>query len=244
MNLVIDIGNTSTKTAVFDETGNLREVFTEAGRSVKSLPGIFSKYPVKSGIIASVVDVPPEMVQEISSYAVPMLWLDGKTALPVANLYETPETLGPDRIAAVVGAWSEFPQKNILVIDAGTAITYDFIDAEGQYRGGNISPGIQMRFDALHGFTGRLPLVNRQGELLELGKSTETAIRAGVLGGVDFEVSGYITSLRDKYPGLLVFLTGGDDFSFATKLKNIIFADRFLVLKGLNRILEFHNDKQ
>ena len=129
------------------------------------------------------------------------------------------------------------------MIDAGTCITYELLDAAGCYHGGNISPGLQMRFKALHQFTGKLPSVSAEGPLLEIGKDTETAIRAGVLKGIEYEITGYIMALKHKYPELLVFLTGGDDFSFDTNLKSIIFADRFLVLKGLNRILNYNNDR-
>ncbi|MDR2860026.1 MAG: type III pantothenate kinase, partial [Mediterranea sp.] len=126
------------------------------------------------------------------------------------------------------------------VIDAGTAITYEFIDAKGQYHGGNISPGMQMRFKALHHYTERLPLIQSDGDAPPVGVSTETAIRSGVLKGIEYEMMGYITKFRDKYPDLLVFLTGGDAFSFDTRVKSIIFADKFLVLKGLNRILNYN----
>ena len=129
------------------------------------------------------------------------------------------------------------------MIDAGTCITYEFVDAAGRYHGGNISPGVQMRFKALHELTGRLPLVSREGRRLPLGKDTDTAMREGVLKGMEYEISGYIMAMKHKYPELLVFLTGGDDFSFDTNLKSIIFADRFLVLKGLNRILNYNNDR-
>jgi pantothenate kinase type III len=143
----------------------------------------------------------------------------------------------------VVGANEQFPHRDILVIDAGTCITYEFIDSKGQYHGGNISPGMQMRFKALHQFTGRLPLVDTNGRKLPMGRDTETAIRAGVMKGMEYEISGYIESMKHKYPELLVFLTGGDDFSFDSSVKSIIFADRFLVLKGLNRILNYNNGR-
>ena len=142
----------------------------------------------------------------------------------------------------MVGAQLLQPGKDLLVIDAGTCLTYEFIDAQGNYHGGNIAPGKLMRFKALHSYTAKLPLIEAEGNIPELGYNTETAIRSGVIKGMEFEISGYITHLQKKYPELLVFLTGGDEFSFDTNLKNIIFADKFLVLKGLNRILEY-NDK-
>ena len=212
MNLIIDIGNTVAKIAVFKDK-DIVEIFYDSNQTLECLSDICAKYAVEKAIVATVID------------------------------YETPETLGYDRMAAVVGAYEQFPGKDILVIDAGTCITYEFIDAAGRYHGGNISPGVQMRFRALHEFTGRLPLVLREGRRLPLGSDTDTAMREGVLKGMEYEISGYITAMKHKYPELLVFLTGGDDFSFDTNLKSIIFADRFLVLKGLNRILNYNNDR-
>lgn len=242
MNLIIDIGNTSTKLAVF-ERDTLVEVFSESGQSMQTLPKLISTYKIEQGIVVTVVDIHPDILGQLKKFSFPILWLDKDTPLPITNLYRTPETLGYDRIAAVVGAYDQFPEKDLLVIDAGTAITYEFIDAKGQYHGGNISPGVYMRLKALNQYTSHLPLVSLEGELLPVGKDTETAIRAGVMKGVEYEIQGYIMSLRHKYPELLVFLTGGDEFSFDSKLKSIIFADRFLVLKGLNRILNDNNGR-
>ena len=242
MNLIIDIGNTVAKVAVF-KNKDIVEVFYDSNQTLDSLPGICAEYAVEKAIVATVIDLNERVSARLEQLSVPLLRLNEKTPLPVDNLYETPETLGYDRMAAVVGAYEQFPGKDILVIDAGTCITYEFIDAAGRYHGGNISPGVQMRFKALHEFTGRLPLVCREGRRLPLGKDTDTAMREGVLKGMEYEISGYIMAMKHKYPELLVFLTGGDEFSFDTNLKSIIFADRFLVLKGLNRILNYNNDK-
>ena len=242
MNLIIDIGNTVAKVAVF-KNKDIVEVFYDSNQTLDSLPGICAEYAVEKAIVATVIDLNERVSARLEQLSVPLLQLNEKTPLPVDNLYETPETLGYDRMAAVVGAYEQFPGKDILVIDAGTCITYEFIDAAGRYHGGNISPGVQMRFKALHEFTGRLPLVCREGRRLPLGKDTDTAMREGVLKGMEYEISGYIMAMKHKYPELLVFLTGGDEFSFDTNLKSIIFADRFLVLKGLNRILNYNNDR-
>jgi type III pantothenate kinase len=242
VNLIIDIGNTSTKLAVF-ERDTLVGAFSEPGQSMQTLPRLISTYKIERGIVVTVADIRADVLEQLKKLPFPILWLDKDTPLPITNLYGTPETLGYDRIAAVVGAYDRFPGKDLLVIDAGTAITYEFIDAKGRYHGGNISPGVHMRLKALNQYTSHLPLVSPEGELLPMGKDTETAIRAGVMKGIEYEIRGYIISLRDKYPGLLVFLTGGDGFSFDSKLKNIIFADRFLVLKGLNRILNDNNGR-
>ncbi len=239
MNLIIDIGNTVAKLAVFDDD-NLLEVFYNSNQTLESLPAVCGKYPLSRAVVATVIELNETVENRLKSLPVPLLLLDSTTPLPIKNLYETPQTLGYDRIAAVVGAYQNFPGRDILVIDAGTCITYEFIDSLGRYHGGNISPGVQMRFKALHQFTSKLPLISAEGRMTQLGKNTETAIRMGVLQGVEYEMLGYIETMRHKYPELLVFLTGGDEFSFDTNLKSIIFADRFLVLKGLNRILNYN----
>ena len=215
----------------------------DSNRELEHLPDFCRKYSFEKAIVATVIELGEQVSAQIERLPFPVLQLDEKTPLPIENLYETPQTLGYDRIAAVVGAWEQFFGKDILVIDAGTCITYEFIDATGRYHGGNISPGLQMRFKALHQFTDRLPHVSREGRRVPMGKDTETAIREGVLKGMKYEIQGYIVAMKHKYPELLVFLTGGDDFSFDTNLKSIIFADRFLVMKGLNRILNYNNDR-
>ncbi len=230
------------KVALFDDHEMLK-VLTESNESLDCLCSLCAEFPIERGIVTAVIDLNERVRTQLSALTFPLLWLDHRTLLPVINLYDTPETLGYDRMAAVVGANEQFPGRDILVIDAGTCITYEFIDANGCYHGGNISPGLQMRFKALHQFTGRLPLVDADGCRPFIGRNTETAIRSGVLKGIEYEIVGYIEAMRHKYPQLLVFLTGGDEFSFETNIKSIIFADRFLVLKGLNRILDYNNDR-
>lgn len=242
MNLVIDVGNTAIKAAVFDDE-KILETRASEGHGLSFLTEISQGYPIDAAIIATTAILPDEDVAWLDKQFPTLIWLNENTKLPVTNLYETPQSLGSDRLAAAVGAYAQYPGRDILVIDAGTAITYEFIDAKGAYHGGNISPGMQMRFKALNHYTDRLPLVEPQGRLLPMGRDTESAIRAGVLKGIEYEMTGYIMALKHKYPELLVFLTGRDEFSFDSSIKNIIFADRFLVLKGLNRILNYNNGK-
>lgn len=239
MNLIIDIGNSSAKLAAFDGARML-EVCRTSNGTLEHLPAFCRKYDFDRAILSTVIDLPPQAARRLEELPCPLLRFDHTTPLPIRNLYETPHTLGCDRLAAVVGAHEEQPVHPLLVVDAGTCITYELIDAEGCYYGGNIAPGLQMRFQALHRFTGRLPLVDPEGRCPDIGKDTETAIRAGVRKGMEYEISGYIQAMKHKYPELLVFLTGGDDFSFDTNVKSIIFADKFLVLKGLNRILNYN----
>ena len=239
MNLVIDIGNTVAKLAVFDGD-EVIEVLRGSNHSLDCLSMLCSKYPIEKSIIASVITLSNTIKKQLAKLNIPVLELTYQTPIPIKNLYKTPQTLGMDRLAAVVGANYVCPEKNILVVDAGTALTYEFIDAQGQYWGGNISPGIYTRFKALNACCEKLPLIERNGDVPDYGYNTETAIRSGIIKGIEFEIMGYITLMQKKYPDLLVFLTGGDKFSFDTNLKSIIFADRFLVLKGLNRILNYN----
>lgn len=213
-------------------------VFKEFG--VEVIPSIFKEYPLTKGIYSTVIDKDDELVAYLESNLRNFVFFDGKVSLPVKVQYKTPETLGRDRLAAAVGANYLQPGKDLLVIDAGTAITYELIDASGSYLGGNISPGMTTRFRALNQFTRKLPLVVEQEDVPLVGTDTETAVLAGVVNGIVCEMDGYIDLLRLKYPNLLVFLTGGHSFYFERRLKNSIFADINLVLTGLNRILEYN----
>jgi type III pantothenate kinase len=168
----------------------------------------------------------------------PLLWFNSTADTPLDIAYRTPGTLGSDRLAAAVGAWDIQPGKNLLVIDAGSAITIDFVSRDGTYHGGNIAPGIKMRLKALHQFTGRLPMVEKEGDTPTFGYDTETAIRSGVLKGIAHEIDGYIEETRSKYGDIFVFLTGGDENSLKNMIKSRIFADKYLVARGLNRILQ------
>lgn len=239
VNLVIDIGNTVAKLAVFDQD-EVVEVLRGSNHSLDCLSMLCSKYPIEQGIIASVITLSKTIRRQLAKAGFPVMELTWETPVPIRNCYKTPKTLGMDRLAAVVGANYLMPDKNLLVIDAGTAVTYEYIDKDGCYWGGNISPGIYTRFKALSACCDQLPLIDKEGDNPDFGYSTDTAIRAGVIKGMEFEIAGYITLLQKKCPDLLVFLTGGDRFSFDTNLKSIIFADRFLVLKGLNRILNYN----
>lgn len=239
VNLIIEQGNTSSKVAVYQNGQPVASfIFKEFG--VPVIAPLFEKYEFVYGILSTVIDTDEALLAFLKERLKRFVFFDRHVALPVTVRYQTPQTLGHDRLAAVVGAYYLHPDRNLLVIDAGTAITYELIEAGGIYRGGNISPGMTTRFKALHTFTRKLPLVAEQEEIPTIGTSTETAIQAGVVNGIVYEMDGYIESLRKKYPDLLVFLTGGHSFYFERRLKNSIFADINLVLTGLNRILEYN----
>jgi type III pantothenate kinase len=241
MNLVIDLGNTFSKIAVCDGTEIIESVISEK-ISNKEIAYFINNYSeLKGAIISSVVNHSRELIDYLDASFDHFLELTNSTPLPLINLYKTPETLGYDRIAAVSGAHTIFPGKNVLVIDAGTAITFDMITAAGEYIGGNISPGLNMRFKALHKFTSRLPMLSLNDEAVEpLGKTTDEAIISGVVNGIAYEVDGYISALSEKYRKLQVVLTGGDANSFDKRLKNSIFVLSHLNLVGLNRILDYN----
>lgn len=168
------------------------------------------------------------------------IWLDYRTPLPLTNAYHTPQSLGTDRLAAAVGAWSEAPGLPLLIIDAGTCVTYDLVSKRGVYEGGNIAPGLSMRLQAMHEFTQRLPLVEIPQMIPFVGRNTVEAMQAGGAGGMVLEMKGMISKYRRHWKNLKVFLTGGDANFFANHLKTVIFVSPELVLKGLNQILLYN----
>jgi type III pantothenate kinase len=240
MNLVIDIGNTCSKIAIFNQKDLVKIVY-DSNESLEKLKDLYQEFSCKKGIIASVIELNATIHSQLNALPIDWFFLNHNTPLPITNSYKSPTTLGYDRIAAVVGANEIFPSQNLLVIDAGTAITYDFLNDKNEYLGGNISPGINMRFKALHNFTNQLPLIDKEGEIPLWGYDTTTAIRSGVVQGVKFEITENIRLFKEKYANLLVFLTGGEQIPFDCNIKNSIFADSFLLLKGLNRILNYND---
>ena len=225
MILLADFGNTRVKAAVL-ENGRLRHVDD------------MMKVDVDGGFWCSVHPLDPDIVDWMTGHGMKPLTMS--TPIPLRNAYSSPETLGMDRLAAAVGAWFLNPGHDMLVVDAGTAVTYDFVSADGTYRGGNIAPGIGLRLKSLHEHTGALPLVSAQGSIPQFGNDTETAIRSGVINGIRHELEGYIAEISFISPSLLVFLTGGDAEFFDIKAKSSTFAVPDLVLLGLARIAEYN----
>ena len=239
MNLIIDAGNTCIKLVAFDGDAPV-EVCTADYDELDKFTRFLSAYPFNRGIVSSVVDMPDAMEMAIGElpFGIKRL-VPGVTPVPLTIRYATPHTLGADRLAAAVGAYVKGGGTDVLVIDVGTCITYDFVNANGEYLGGNISPGPKLRLMALSEHTSKLPLVSRHGDTPEVGYSTETAIRSGVLNGIRREIEGYISDFLLKYPRLLVYLTGGVHLDLHISEKMRIFADDFILSYGLNCILEF-----
>jgi len=240
MQLVIDIGNTRVKTGLFDKDELLHFfVFQSFDEFISAnLP---AKFPIQKCIIASVVNE-FESIANFMTKTGEVFIFTSQTPTPLINLYESAHTLGSDRLAAAVGASCIFPNQNLLIVDAGTCIKYNFVSANNEYLGGGISPGLQMRFKALNHYTSRLPLIQTNSGYNELiGKNTTNSILSGVEIGSIAEINGIIERYEKQYPSIKVVLTGGDVNFFEKRLKNSIFADPFLILKGLNVILNFNS---
>jgi type III pantothenate kinase len=237
MNLVIDKGNTRTKAALFSGFDRKESFYWEEW-GVEELEEM--KKRGISRVILSTVSGLAEEVEGFLKQTFTYLRLDARTPLPFQNTYETPETLGKDRLAAVAGAQRLFPGEGCLVVDAGTCITLDFLTAEGLYLGGNISPGIRMRLKAMHEFTHSLPEVKPEKPDSMLGKSTGSALLNGGFLGTAMEVNGFIQALSERYGQFKVLLTGGDAEYLAGYLKSKIFVNPYLVLIGLNEILMYN----
>lgn len=240
MNLCIDIGNTLIKVCVFDSENFVQSlVFDELGQ--KAINELIGKYPaLENAIVSTVREEDKLLFGFLSSVLKKVVILNSETPIPIQNHYQTPETLGKDRLAAVIGANYLYPERNILVIDAGSAITYDFINESGQYKGGNIAPGLSMRFRALHEFTRKLPLLSPAEDAPLLGQNTSEAIIAGVQNSLIFEVETYIRYCSANYPELVTVFTGGDLNFFEKNIDGDIQYVPALVPIGLNRILNYN----
>jgi type III pantothenate kinase len=241
MNLAIDIGNTRTKISVFQGGKPVLEEVHENGPQDYLLE-IATNHQVKNIILSTVAAGVVGHIRQALESRCYVLELDAATPLPLRNLYQTPETLGKDRLAAIVGAYALWPGEHCLVVDAGTCITCDFLHAEGSFLGGNISPGIELRLRAMHHFTARLPLAAR-GEVEEwIGRNTIEALRNGAQRGALLEIEGFIRYCEGRFGAIRILFTGGDADFFAKNMKSQIFVHPNLVLLGLNQILD-HNVK-
>ncbi|NNE28077.1 MAG: type III pantothenate kinase [Saprospiraceae bacterium] len=235
-NLVIDVGNTRTKLAFFLKGKLFGQVRVVNNASPRGLQQFIGKKDI-SGVCVSVVGKRPAKALSWLKANYPLTELTHKTQIPIKNRYKTPKTLGKDRLAVAIAAWGLFPGKPSLIFDAGTCITYDFVNSKGEYLGGGISPGLQTRLKAMDTFTANLPLARFYSQASWLGKTTDQSLRAGAQWGLVHEVDGFIRQYRKAYPGLKVLGTGGDAQYLAKHLKTKIFVLPNLVLQGLNQIL-------
>ena len=243
MKLTIDIGNSRTKIGIFQKD-ELISTDTSDELTITFIEKVFEEFPsIEKAIYANVKDVNSEVIEHLKVLAT-TVQLTNSSVLPFYNKYETPETLGKDRIAVVAGALALMPDENVLIIDAGTCITYDLLTSKKEYLGGGISPGISMRFEAMNTLTGKLPLVRHElDKRVDLiGNSTVKSLESGSCNGVLCEVDGIIDEYKKQFQGLKVIVTGGDFKYFDKYLKNNIFAAPNLVLIGLKKILDIDED--
>jgi len=242
MNLIIDVGNTRVKLAIFKEDALVDKKTTTLESLLEALSQIDLAYPsVRWAIVSSVGNLSENQLATLKN-RYDLVMLSHQTAVPFLNEYSTPKTLGVDRIALMSAAAIQYPKKNLLVIDAGSCITYDFLTDENKYLGGAISPGITMRYEALHTFTANLPLLEADLPEKLIGDSTNSSIHVGVIGAILNEIQGFISSYKKKFGELTIILTGGDAHFLRDSLKNDIFANSNFLLEGLNYILEHNKD--
>jgi type III pantothenate kinase len=236
MNLILDTGNTSTKAAIFDNAMPVKKERLLSANP-KTVSGFTEGYVIEKAIISSVIHDTTALLKFLQSSVQSVHLLTWRSHFPFEIDYETPETLGTDRLAAAAGVLVRHPGSDILVIDAGSALTVDLVTG-GVFRGGSISPGLSMRFRALHEYTGRLPLIAPSKEFSFPGRSTEDAIAGGVLMGIVYEINEYIRTFGKKHKNLITVITGGDGQMIASHAGRKIFHYPDLVAEGLNYLLD------
>ncbi len=239
MILVVDVGNTRIKAAVFED-GMFFESFVFLKTALeKNIQKILEKYKNTSHlVVSSVSDVEKQAFISFEKL-VKIHFVSHKDAFPFVNCYETPKTLGIDRMVLAAGATLQFPNTNRLVIDAGTCVTFDCIDENDRYLGGAISPGLRLRYEALHNFTAKLPLLTLENPKDYIGKSTSESIHSGVVNGLVYEIDGFIADFEAQYSKFIIILTGGDSEFLAKRLKNTIFANSNFLLESLNQTFQY-----
>lgn len=237
--LCFDLGNTRLKCGIMQDGELLEERFFSEEALLPEVEALLAEWRPRAAVLSSVIEHPPAL-EELLTRETRFIRLRHDTPSPVKIVYEKPETLGVDRIALAAGAWVTFPGKHSLIIGTGSAITYNFVNKHGEFMGGGISPGIDMRFRALHAFTDKLPLVQATEHYSFVGYNTRQSILSGVLEGALAEVDGMIASYGERYRNFNALLTGGNLVFFASRLKNKIFASPYLMYKGLNSIAELN----
>lgn len=242
MILTVDVGNTRIKAAVFEGNTTLENFVFDKSELEKKIEKILEKFPDCSDlVIASVGNVEKQSFLAFEN-RLKVHFFTHEDVFPFHNKYATPKTLGIDRMILAGGATLQFPKQNRLVIDAGTCITYDFIDENDNYLGGAISPGLRLRYESLHNFTARLPLLTLEEPDNYVGNSTPQAIHSGVVNGFVYEIDGFIDEYCGEFSNFIIILTGGDADFLAKRLKNTIFANSNFLLESLNQTYQYKID--
>jgi len=239
MILTIDVGNTRIKGAVFEKDIAVAHFVFKKETLQSSIENILKEFSdVTDLVVASVGNIEKQAFLNFENYA-EIRFISHSDKFPFTNTYETPLTLGIDRMVLASGAVLAFPKQNRLVIDAGTCITYDFIDENDNYLGGAISPGFRLRYESLHNYTAKLPLLSLENPESYIGKSTNKAIHSGVVNGILNEIDGFIDRYSADYSKFTIILTGGDAEFLAKRLKNTIFANSNFLLESLNHTFQY-----
>ncbi len=239
MLLTIDVGNTRIKYAVFEHNTLLETNFFLKSELLSTIDKLLNQYnKITDCIVSSVGTIEKNAFLSFEN-KIKIYFVTNQYSFPFQNNYETPLTLGIDRMVLAAGAVFKFPNQNRLVIDAGTCVTYDFIDSDNNYLGGAISPGIRLRYESLHNYTAKLPLLKKQNPKALIGNSTSEAIHSGVINGLSNEIDGFIDQYKSQYSNFIIILTGGDALFLAKRLKNTIFANSNFLLESLNQIFQY-----
>ena len=239
MILTIDVGNTNIKVAVFEQVDLLEKFVFQKNDFKKKIEKILKKYSnCTNAVLSSVGKLDDKDILWLK-IRLKVLEINQNSAFPFRNLYGTPKTLGVDRMVLAAGAVCMFPNQNTLIIDAGTCVTYDFVTKNNEYLGGAISPGLRLRYESLHNFTAKLPLLEKKVPEKFIGNNTEESIHSGIVNGLCNEIEGFISEYSVKNEQFTIILTGGDANFLANRLKSIIFADENFLLKSLQQLYTY-----
>ncbi|MFV5691093.1 type III pantothenate kinase [Flavobacterium sp. LT1R49] len=239
MILAIDVGNTRIKAAVFEGDILVENFVFVKNELQKNIENILKKYKkIDDLVVSSVGDVEKQSFLEFEN-DLKVHFISHENPFPFVNCYATPKTLGIDRMVLAAGATLQFPNQNRLVIDAGTCVTFDFIDENNNYLGGAIAPGLRLRYESLHNYTAKLPLLTLEDPKDLIGKSTSESIHSGVANGLVYEIDGFIDEYSARYLNFIIILTGGDTEFLAKRLKNTIFANSNFLLESLNQTFQY-----
>lgn len=239
MILTIDVGNTNIKVAVFKQVNLIEKFVFQKNELKNNFENILKKYAnCTNAVLSSVGKLDENDVLWLKSH-LNLLEISHVSAFPFKNLYGTPKTLGVDRMVLAAGAVLLYPNQNTLIIDAGTCVTYDFVTSKNEYLGGAISPGLRLRYESLHNFTAKLPLLAKKLPENVVGNNTEEAIHSGVVNGLCYEIEGFVSEYSVKNEQFTIILTGGDANFLANRLKSVIFADENFLLKSLQQLYTY-----
>jgi type III pantothenate kinase len=239
MILAVDVGNTRIKAAVFEDAIILEHFVFSKMELEKKIKNILKKHEKLTHFVVSTVSDVEKQAFSPFEKLIKVHFVSNKDSFPFTNSYKTPQTLGIDRLVNAAGATLQFPNQNRLVIDAGTCVTYDFIDEYDNYLGGAISAGLQLRYAALHNFTAKLPLLEVSNPEHFVGNSTSESIHSGVVNGLVYEIDGFIEDYKALHSKFIIILTGGDTVFLAKRLKNTIFANSNFLLESLNQLFQY-----